>query len=239
MMVGVQSAGDHPARPYEQELDTVREMLLRMAGRVEQMIAESARSLVERDIDLAQRVIDDDQNVNRLELEIDEMCLRFLERRQPLATDLRFVTLAMKMVTDLERIADLAVNISERAIDLAPEAGVVVHPDLPRMSAAVQVMVHDAIDAFVDHDVAKARQVIARDDVVDDYYHAIFEDILQRMPSNPTRLGGLIHVQSVAKWYERMGDHSTNLAELVIFMVEGRDIRHPKLHTGVPAPLKP
>ena len=228
----MQPAGEHPARPYEQELGAVREMLLRMAGRVEQMIAESGRSLVERDIELARQVIADDQNVNRLELEIDEVCLRFLERRQPLATDLRFVALAMKMVTDLERIADLAVNISERAIDLAKAAGIVVHPDLPKMSVVVQVMVHDAIDAFVDHDVAKARGVIAQDDVVDDHYHAMFEDILQRMHENPARLGELIHVQSVVKWYERMADHSTNLAELVIFMVEGRDIRHPKLHAG-------
>ena len=200
-----------------------------MAGRVEAMIADSSRALVERDVELAKRVIAQDQEVNRCEVDIDELCLRVLARRQPVASDLRFVTLAMKMVTDLERIADLAVNISERAIDLAP---IVIHPDLPQMSVVVQSMVQKAIDAFVDRDVPRAREVIGRDDEVDDYFHEIFEDLLGRMHENPAKLNEYIHVQSVAKWLERMGDHSTNLAELVIFMVEGRDIRHPKLHAA-------
>ena len=227
----VSSAGP-VARRLEHELGAVRERLLRMAGRVEAMIADSSRALVERDVELAKRVIAQDQEVNRCEVDIDELCLRVLARRQPVASDLRFVTLAMKMVTDLERIADLAVNISERAIDLATVEGIVIHPDIPQMSVVVQSMVQKAIDAFVDRDVSRAREVIARDDEVDDYFHEIFEDLLGRMHSNPTRLNEYIHVQSVAKWLERMGDHSTNLAELVIFMVEGRDIRHPKLHAA-------
>ncbi|MEM6994733.1 MAG: phosphate signaling complex protein PhoU, partial [Myxococcota bacterium] len=159
--------GDGPfARRVESELNTVRESLLQMAGRVEQMIAESSRALVQRDVELARRIIELDQEVNRYEIETDELCLQVLAKGQLAAASLRFVTLAMKMVTDLERIADLAVNICERAIDLAGAEGIVVHPDLPSMSVRVQEMVHLAIDAFVDRDVSKAREVIARDDEV-------------------------------------------------------------------------
>lgn len=226
----VAGVGEPTARPLGAELNGVRERLLGMAGRVEQMIAESGRALVDRDVELARRVIDSDQEVNRCEVEIDEQCLSVLAKGHLAAFDLRFVTLAMKMVTDLERIADLAVNISERVIDLASAEGIIVHPDLPSMSVRVQTMVHLAIDAFVDQDVAKAREVIARDDEVDDLYRVVFQDQLRRMHQDPDRLNQWIHVQSVAKWLERMGDHSTNLAELVIFMVDGRDVRHPSLY---------
>ncbi len=220
----------HTDRAFEEELRTVRVSLLRMAGHVEHMIGQAGQALVERDGQLAREVIEEDQEVNRAEVEIDELCLRILAKRQPMASDLRFVTLAMKMVTDLERIADLAVNICERAVQLV-DAKVVVHAEIPEMCSAVEGMVRTAIDAFVNRDVSKARAVIADDDVVDRYYHRIFEDLLRRMQSEPAQLHEWIHVQSVAKWLERMGDHSTNLAELVIFMVEGRDIRHPRLHS--------
>ncbi|MEM9452735.1 MAG: phosphate signaling complex protein PhoU [Myxococcota bacterium] len=221
----------HTDRAFEQELRTVRVSLLRMAGHVEHMIGQAGQALVERDGELAREVIEEDQEVNRAEVEIDELCLRILAKRQPMASDLRFVTLAMKMVTDLERIADLAVNICERAVQLV-DAQVVVHAEIPDMCGAVEGMVREAIDAFVNRDVDKARAVIDEDDVVDRYYHRIFEDLLRRMQAEPAQLHEWIHVQSVAKWLERMGDHSTNLAELVIFMVEGRDIRHPRLHNA-------
>ena len=220
---------EHTAREYEQELAYIRDSLLRMAGRVEQMIGQAGRALVQRDTKLAWSTIDDDREVNKAEIDLDEACLRILAKRQPMASDLRFVTLAMKMVTDLERIADLAVNICERAIDLS-DAKVVVHPEIPEMTATVEKMVRGSIDAFVGRDVAKAREVIDTDDVVDRQYHTVFEDLLEQMHTDPRHLHDWIHVQSVAKWLERMGDHSVNLAELVIFMVEGRDIRHPRLH---------
>lgn len=223
----------HTDRGFEQELRTVRVSLLRMAGHVEHMIGQAGRALVERDAQLAREIIEQDQQVNRAEVEIDELCLRILAKRQPMASDLRFVTLAMKMVTDLERIADLAVNICERALQLR-DAPVVVHAEIPKMCTAVEGMVRAAIGAFVDRDVARARHVIESDDVVDQYYHRIFEDLLRRMQADPALLHEWIHVQSVAKWLERMGDHSTNLAELVIFMVEGRDVRHPRLRPGGP-----
>ncbi|MEX1362587.1 MAG: phosphate signaling complex protein PhoU [Nannocystaceae bacterium] len=221
----------HTDRAFEQELRELRVQLLKMAGHVENMIGQAGRALVERDAELARETIAEDQEVNRAEVDIDECCLQLLAKRQPMASDLRFVTLTMKMVTDLERIADLAVNICERALDLV-DAKMVVHAEIPLMCAAVEAMVRDSIEAFVNRDAAKARAVIANDDEVDRYYHRIFEDLLRRMQADPTQVHDWIHVQSVAKWLERMGDHSTNLAELVIFMVEGRDIRHPRLYSG-------
>ncbi|MFO0631319.1 MAG: phosphate signaling complex protein PhoU [Nannocystaceae bacterium] len=224
---------EHTARTYEQELAALRQSLLLMAGRVEEMIARSGRALADRDAEFARRTIELDGAVNRAEVDIDEMCMLILAKRQPMASDLRFVTLAMKMVTDLERIADLAVNICERAIDLSRGNPVVVHRDVPRMSAVVESMVKDAIDAFVSGSASKAREVISRDDEVDELYHRVFGELLESMRADPATMHEIIHVQSVAKWLERIADHSTNIAELVIYMVEGRDVRHPgKRGTG-------
>jgi phosphate transport system protein len=217
----------HTARRFEEELSELRDDLLLMAGRVEEMIHRAGHALVERDAKAAQETIELDRAVNRAEVEIDERCLVILARRQPLASDLRFVTLVMKMVTDLERIADLAVNICERAIDLSTGPSIVVHADIPRMTELVESMVKDAIDAFVTHSSAKAWDVIRRDDEVDELYHRVFEDLLESMRADPSVMHQMIHAQSVAKWLERMADHSTNLAELVIFMIDGRDVRHP------------
>jgi len=143
-----------------------------------------------------------------------------------MASDLRFITLALKMVTDLERIGDLAVNIAERAIDLAAFPQVKPWEDMPRMADIVESMVRDAIDAFVRGDAEKARSVIARDDEVDDLYTRVFRDVLEIMIARPEVIEPGIHVQSVTKWLERIADHSTNLAEQVIFMIKGKDVRH-------------
>ena len=218
---------EHTARTYEQELTKLRQALLLMAGRVEDMIARSGQALVERDADMARKTIELDRAVNRAEVEIDEMGLLILAKRQPVASDLRFVTLVMKMVTDLERIADLAVNICERAIDMSDEEPLVVHPDISRMTEIVQTMVKDSLDALVNSSLDKAWDVIKRDDAVDELYQRVFTELLAEMRARPERMHVLIHLQSVAKWLERMGDHSTNLAELVIFMIDGRDVRHP------------
>lgn len=216
----------HTDREFENELRVLRERLLAMAGWVEQMIAQSTRALVERDDDLAKSTIELDRNVNRTELETDELCMVILARRQPMASDLRFITLALKMVTDLERIGDLAVNICERAIDLNKQAQLKPYRDIPRMADTVQSMVHDAIEAFVRGDSETAYDVIDRDDLVDDLYADVFRDLLNIMTSDPSAVERGIHVQSVAKFLERMADHSTNLAEQVIFMVKGKDVRH-------------
>jgi phosphate transport system protein len=216
----------HTDREYENELRVLRDQLLLMAGRVEVMIADAVRALDEGDSALARATILSDREVNRAEVDTDELCLVVLAKRQPLASDLRFITLALKMVTDLERIGDLAVNICERAIDLNRDEKLLPYEDVRRAAGVVQSMVRDAIDAFVESDVAKAEAVIARDDVIDEAYHQIFRRILETMLGDPGSVERGIHIQSVAKFLERIGDHCTNLAEQVIFMVKGKDIRH-------------
>ncbi len=217
----------HLDREYEGQLEEVREGLLRMAGVVEQMIVDSVKSALTQDRSLARDTIDRDRIVNRLEVESDEHCLLILARRQPMAGDLRFVTLALKMVTDLERIGDLAVNIAERAVDLAD------HPQQPwpwdkieSLARMVRAMIRDAIQAFVDKDVPKAEDVIDRDAKVDELYWSIFRSALEVMRKMPDTVHDGVHFQSIAKFLERMGDHSTNLAEQVIFLVKGKDVRH-------------
>lgn len=216
----------HTDREYDNQLRQVRDKLLLMAGHVEAMIESSVKALVERDVILARRTIENDHKVNQFEVETDELCLVILAKRQPMASDLRFITLALKMVTDLERIGDLAVNICERAIDLASEPAVRSYDDVVRTADIVQSMVRDAIDAFIHADDEKAQRVIDRDNEVDELYHETFRDILDRMLLDASVIRSGIHVQSVAKWLERMADHATNIAEQVIFMVKGKDIRH-------------
>ena len=216
----------HTDREYENELKKLRERLLRMAGRVEEMIADSVRALVEQDVALARRTIEADHLVDRAEVEVDELCLVILAKRQPMASDLRFITLSLKMVTDLERIGDLAVNICERAIDLDQEAPLKPWVDVPRMASIVQAMVRDAIDAFVAGDAERAQSVVERDASLDELYTRVFRELLSTMLNDGSKVERGIHAQSVAKWLERMGDHATNLAEQVVFMVKGKDIRH-------------
>ena len=218
--------GEHTDRAYENELHKLREQLLLMGARVEEMIAASMRALVERDSDLAERMIEFDHQINRLELETDDLCLHILAKRQPVASDLRFITIAMKMVTDLERIGDLGVNICERAIELSAEPVLKPYIDLPRMAEVVQTMVRDALDAFVNRDAERAQEVIERDSVVDGYYAQTFRELLTYMMEDPRTIYRATRVQSVAKYLERVGDHATNLAEMVVFMSKGKDIRH-------------
>jgi phosphate transport system protein len=216
----------HTDRVYEAQLEAVRRNLIVMAGRVEEMIAHAVKALVERDVDLARRTIGQDPKVNHCEVETDELCMQILARRQPLASDLRFITLALKMVTDLERIGDLAVNISHRAIDMSSEPPLKPWRDVPRMADIVQSMVRDAIDAFVRSDAAQAQAVIERDAQVDAIYTHVIREILGIMTEDGSSVERGIHVLSVAKFLERMADHATNLAEQVVFLVQGKDVRH-------------
>jgi phosphate transport system protein len=216
----------HTDREYEAELAGVRKQLLKMAGQVEAMIAASVKALSTQDIDLARKTIEADAKVNLTEMETDELCIRILAKRQPVASDLRLISLAFKMVTDLERIGDLAVNICERAIDLAHEPSVRSYEDIHTMADLVQSMVRDAIDGFVQGDAQMAQSVIDRDDEVDVLYNRVFEDIVAVMCQDPANVRRSIHYQSVAKWLERMADHATNVAEQVIFVLRGKDVRH-------------
>jgi phosphate transport system protein len=216
----------HTDREYEGELDKLRERLLFMGARVEEMIASSLTALVQRDTALAHRTIELDDDVDRLEVETDELCLRILAKRQPVASDLRFLTIALKLVTDLERIGDLGVNISERVIELNAEPALKPYVDLPVMAETAQSMVREALDAFVARDAARARAVIERDRSVDAYYAQIFRELLTYMMEDQRNIPRAMRLQSIAKYLERIGDHATNLAEMVVFMVVGKDIRH-------------
>jgi phosphate transport system protein len=164
--------------------------------------------------------------VNRLEVEIDDHCMRILARRQPVASDLRFLTIALKLVTDLERMGDLVESICERVIELNAESPLKPYLDLPLMAETVQGMVRQALDAFVARDVARAQEVIQQDSVVDAFYAQIFRELLTYMLEDPRNIGRAIRVQAIGKHLERIGDHATNLAELVVFMVKGKDPRH-------------
>jgi phosphate transport system protein len=216
----------HTNREYENELRLLRERIVIMAGRVEEMIANSVNALMQSNVDLARRTIALDRRVNGDEMEMDELCLVLLAKRQPLGADLRFITIALKMVTDLERIGDLAVNICERVIKLEQTPEVHPHPKIHDMAQTVRKMIRVAIDAYVNSDAERAEGVIAQDDEVDELYHQVFRDSLNDMMKNDKWIAPLIHIQSVAKWVERIGDHCTNLAEMVVFMVRGTDIRH-------------
>ena len=217
----------HTDREYEQELGHLREQLLVMGSRVEEIIGGSMRALMERDASLAERMIESDRTIDRLEVELDGQCMQILARRQPVASDLRFITLVLKVVTDLERMGDLAVNISERVLELTGEVPLKPYVDLPRMAIEAQSMLRDALDAFVAKDVERARQVIDRDQMVDDLYGQVFRELLTYMMENSKNVYRATRLQSIAKYLERIADHATNLAELVVFMVKGSDIRHP------------
>jgi phosphate transport system protein len=217
----------HTDREYEAELAQVRENLLHMAGCVEAMILDAGKALAHGDLALARQILVADDEVDALEVETDEMCLLILAKRQPLASDLRMITLAMKMVTDLERIGDLAVNIAERVIALGAPVAPALLDKFDRMTAVtVEQMITPAIDAFMHRDVAKARSVFACDQLVDDLYREITSETQSVMRGDREYIERGIHINAVAKFLERIGDHATNLAELVIFLVEARDVRH-------------
>jgi len=213
-------------REYDAELHKLHDQLLLMGAKVEEMIANSMRALTERDSELARRMIEYDHQINRLEVEIDDLCLRILAKRQPVASDLRLITTALKLVTDLERIGDACVNICERVVELNMEPTLKPYVDLPHMAETAQAMVRDALDAFVQADPDRAREVVERDRVVDAYYGQVFRELLTYMMEDPRNIYRAVRAQAIAKYLERIGDHATNLAEMVIFMVVGKDVRH-------------
>jgi phosphate transport system protein len=217
---------EHLSRQFDVELDGIRGKLLEMGGKVELMIGNSILSLVERNTELAERTIASDHEINRLEVEIDKDCLEVLALRQPAARDLRFVTLALKTVTDLERIGDLSANISKRVKELNQEPPLQPMADLPAMAQAVSAMVQEALDAFVRGDELLARKVCADDQAVDNLYGSIQRELLAFMLGDPATISRAIKVNHISKCLERIAGHATNLAEMVVFMVNGKDIRH-------------
>jgi phosphate transport system protein len=193
---------------------------------VEEAIRQSVQSLVKRDSDLAQKVFEGEDRINKMEITIDEMCLRLLALRQPMAADLRFITAAMKIVTDLERMGDQAVNIVERAVSLNQEPQLKPYIDIPRMTEIAQSMVKDVLDAFVNRDSKLARSVCERDDLVDGLNDQVMRELLTYMMSDPKAIPRAVHLMIVSRCLERIADHATNVAEDVIFMVDALVIKH-------------
>jgi len=213
-------------RHFDEELKDLNAKLLRMGGMVEDQIQGALRALVERDSDLAREIIENDHRVNTLDVEVDEDCLRLLALQQPAARDLRFITTAMKISTELERMSDLAENICERALELNEEPQLKPYIDIPRMATWALQMVREALDAFVGSDVPLARKVCADDDFVDDLTEQLFRELLSFMLEDPQTTSRAIRITFIAKYLERIADHATNVAELVVYMVEGKIIRH-------------
>jgi phosphate transport system protein len=217
---------EHISRVFDNELNELRQSLLVMGGKVELMIANSVKALVERDTQLAERTIALDHEVNSSEVSIDERCLELLALRQPAARDLRFITIALKIVTDLERMGDQCANIAKRARELNEEPPLKPYIDIPRMSHWTEIMVKEALDAFVRGDVELAIKVCKDDNFVDDLNIQIQRELLSFMIEDPTTISRAMKLNYISKSLERIADHATNIAEMVIFMVKGKDIRH-------------
>jgi phosphate transport system protein len=216
----------HTDREYESELSKLREQVLLMGARVEEMINDAMRAFRERDADLANKIIAEDRLIDQLELSIDELALKVLARRQPVASDLRFITTTFKLVTDLERIGDLVVNMCERIVEIADEPPLEMNTAVTKIADAAHSMLQDALDAFVQRDPVKAAQVLGRDSTVDAYYAQLFPELVAYMMSDPSVVYRATRLQSIGKYLERIADHATNIAEMVVFMVKGEDVRH-------------
>jgi phosphate transport system protein len=213
-------------RHFHEELDALKQTLLAMGGLVEDQIRRVMIALLERDGDLAQEVIDRDRQVNAYDVEIDEKCVELLALYQPAAGDLRFITTAMKIVTDLERIGDQAVNIAQRALELNREPQLKPYIDLPRMAEKAQRMVKESLDAYVGRDTELARRVCAEDAEVDALKEQIFRELLTFMMADARTIPRAIRLILISRFLERVADHATNIAEMVIYMVDSKMVRH-------------
>lgn len=213
-------------RKFQEELDILKEQLLSMAAKVERNIGDAIQAFRDLDRELADDVRQRDAEIDLAEVQIDDHCLALLALHQPVARDLRFIATGMKIVKDMERIGDMAVNISEHALELIRKPHIQIPADLAEMGRAAQKMLKNALDSFVNQDPEFARQVILQDDQVDQYHRKIIRELIEMMVGDTSTIDPATHVIYVNKFLERIGDHSANIAEMVVFMVEGKDIRH-------------
>jgi phosphate transport system protein len=214
---------------FETELQTLRNQLLTMGGMVEERVHRAVNALINRRDEDAQRIIVSDKDVNDLQMAIDDRCLRLLATQTPLAVDLRLITSAMKINADLERIGDQAVNIAESVLALIPQPPLKPLIDIPRMAQIAEKMIRDALDAFVKRDAELARDVLRRDDEVDELKDQVFRELLTYMMADPGTIQRALSLILISRNLERIADHATNIAEDVIFIAEARDVRH---HAG-------
>lgn len=210
---------------FDDELRKLKEKILILGCLVEENIRKSVRSLIDRDNDLAKLVLSRDNLINGLEVDINEECIRLIALRQPMAKDLRFITTAMKISTDLERMGDLAVNIAERAIELNQEPFLKPFVNIPKMAEITENMVEDVINAFIGEDVDLCYDVIKRDDQVDELLRNNMNELFFLMIKNQEIIPLALKRMFIAKYLERIADHATNIAEMVIYMVEGKMLR--------------
>lgn len=213
-------------RHFDREIEHLKQLLLRMGAMVEDSIHESIRALLERDTEAAQRVIEADTAIDRMELEIDQHTIELIAMMQPAAVDLRFVAAAMKITPELERVADLAVDVCERAIELNREPPLKPLLDIPRLARITQDMVRQSLDAFVRRDAVLAREVIARDDEVDLLTEQSFRELLTYMLEDSRNISRAIRLTFIGKYFERMADGATNICEMVVYLAEGKVIKH-------------
>lgn len=211
---------------FAEELEELKNRLLEMGGLVESAIYRSVAAVVEKDAHQAQQVLKNEARINQMEIEIDELATRLLATQQPMAVDLRFLTAALKINNDLERMGDLAVNIVERALSLMHEP--VLRPviDIPQMAKLTESMVGKSLDAFVRSDAELARAVLLSDDAVDELRDSVYEELISFMRENPDNVRPGVNLMFVARSLERLADHATNIAEDVLFLVHGVDVRH-------------
>jgi phosphate transport system protein len=220
------SQREHTSKLFELQLRTLKDKLLLMGHHAEVMIADSIRALVERRPSLAEEVIKSDDTLDQLEMEVDNLCYQVLALEQPVARDLRFVATALKIVRDIERIGDIGVNIAERARELIQEPVLKRLVDFPIMADSAQRILKDSLDAFVNSDAELAERVILADRNIDDLYEHMFRELLTYMMEDTRYISRALKLIFIAKHLERVGDHSANIAEMVIFLVRGQDIRH-------------
>ena len=216
----------HTRTHYERLLRELKNRLLIMGSKAESMISDSIRSFVDRRATLAADVIERDDEIDRLELEIDDLCYEILALEQPVACDLRILATALKIVKDLERIGDIAVNIAERVLELTQEPELKRLIDLQMMADAAQKILKESLDAFVDSDADLAEKIIFNDKLVDAMYEQVFRTMLTYMLEDQRSISRALKLIFIAKYLERVGDHSANIAEMVVFLVRGQDIRH-------------
>jgi phosphate transport system protein len=219
-------------RPFDEELANLKKTLLEMAALVEEAVADSVKSLKERREELARGVFDTEKAINLYDVNVDEICMRLLALRQPVAADLRFITAAMRICSDLERMGDLAVNIAERSLELMKEPLLKPLLDIPEMARLAQSMVKDALDAFVRGDENLARRVCERDDQVDALNDQVFRVLLTYTLSDPQNIPRAVNLILIARSLERIADHATNIGEDVIYMRLGKVIKHGHDRTG-------
>lgn len=217
--------------PLEADLDRIRTRFLQMCVRAESMVRLSVRSVMERDAFLGRSVIEADKELDALEITLDELCLESLSERQPKGADLRVIATVMKMVTDLERIGDLAANVSRRGLELSAGRGYEPGFELTMMGEIAGDMVRMAADAFLDSDAALAAELVKRDRQVDELNREVFERAIREMVAHPDQVDRVLNMTSISKNLERVGDHACNLGEMVVFLVDGRDLRNVRHRT--------